>query len=70
MCQVVVVFKASMLNCRGQSAMGIYLHCAIYETYLVSWLCRDLCLIGGGGNLCGVMASQISMLDWRGINLP
>ena len=26
-------------------------HCAIYETYLVSWFSRDLCLIGGGGGI-------------------
>ena len=44
----VVIFKASMLNCRGgQSAMGI---CALY--YICNlcgvMFCRDLCLIGGG----------------------
>ena len=38
----------------GQSAMGIYALCYIYQTYLVSWFCRDLCSIEG----------------WGGINLP
>ena len=31
----VAVLKASMFNSRGQSAMGMYLHCTIYETYVV-----------------------------------
>ena len=58
----------------------VYVHCAIYETYLVWWFSRDLCSIGGGGggqsamgicalryiwNLFGVMVFQRSMLDWR-----
>ena len=27
------------------------MHCAIYETSVVYWFCRDLCLIGGGGGV-------------------
>ena len=53
----------------------------IYETYVVEWFSRDLCLIRGGDgvnlpwvyvhcaiyiwNLFGVMVFQRSMLDWR-----
>ena len=32
----------------GVNLPWVYVHCAIYETYLVSWFSRDLCLIGGG----------------------
>ena len=30
----VAVFKASMLNCKGQCTW-VYVHCAIYETYFM-----------------------------------
>ena len=47
----VKVFQRSMLNWRrgGVNLPWVYVHCAIYETYLVSWFSRDLCLIGEGG---------------------
>ena len=36
MCQVwLVAFKASMLDWRGVNLLWVYVHCAIYETYLV-----------------------------------
>ena len=47
----VVVFKASMLDCRGANLQWVYVHCAIYETYVVSQFCTDLCSIGGGGSM-------------------
>ena len=31
----VAVFKASMLDQRGVNLLWVYVHCAIYETYLV-----------------------------------
>ena len=31
----VVVFKASMLDCKQGNLAWVYVHCAIYETYLV-----------------------------------
>ena len=31
----VVVFKASMLNCKWSNVPWVCVHCAIYETYLV-----------------------------------
>ena len=43
----VVVLQASILNW-GVSLPWIFVHCAIYETYVVSWFCRDLSSIGGG----------------------
>ena len=48
----VMVFQRSMLDWRrgrGVNLPWVYVHCAIYETYLVWWFSRDLCLIGGGG---------------------
>ena len=48
----VVVFHRSMLNWkRGWKFIlpWVYVHCAIYETYLVQWFSTDLCSIGGGG---------------------
>ena len=32
---------------QGANLPWVYVHCAIYETYLVSWFCRDLCSFGG-----------------------
>ena len=43
----VAVCKASMLDW-GISLPWVFVHCAIYETYVVSWFCRDLSSIGGG----------------------
>ena len=41
-----------MLNWRrGVSLPWVYVHYAIYETSLVEWFSRDLCLIGGGGGV-------------------
>ena len=51
----------------------VYVHSAIYETYLVSWFSRHLCSIGGGGGvtLPCIMVFQRSMLNWRrGVCLP
>ena len=31
----VAVFKASMLDCKLVNLPWVYVHCAIYETYLV-----------------------------------
>ena len=39
----VAVFKASMLAWWGVNLTWVNVHCAIYETYLVSWFCSDLC---------------------------
>ena len=46
----VMVFQRSMLAWRrdGVNLPWVYVHCAIFETYLVSWFSRDLCSIGGG----------------------
>ena len=64
----------------GVNLPWVYVHCAVYETYVVYWFSRDLCSIGGEGwgqsamgicalcciwNLCGVLVVQRSMLDWR-----
>ena len=64
----------------GVNLPWIYVHCAMYETYLVQWFSRHLCSIGGGEwgqsamgicalcyiwNLFGVMVFQTSMLNWR-----
>ena len=46
-----MVFQRSMLNWRGVHLLLVYVHCAIYETSLVYWFSRDLCLIGGGGGV-------------------
>ena len=35
----------------GVNLPWVYVHCAIYETYFVSWLSRDLCSLGGGGGV-------------------
>ena len=46
-----MVFQWSMLDWRrgrGVNLSWVYVHCAIYETYLVWWFSRDLCSIGGG----------------------
>ena len=43
----VAVLQASILNW-GVSLPWVFVHCAIYETYVVSWFCRDLSSIGGG----------------------
>ena len=29
-------------------------HSAIYESYVVYWISRDLCSIGGGGSVCQI----------------
>ena len=29
--------------------LWVYVHSGIYETYVVQWFSRDLCLIGGKG---------------------
>ena len=37
----------------GVSLPWVYVHSAIYETYLVQWCCIDLLLIRGGcGSVC------------------
>ena len=41
-----MVLHTSRLNW-GFNLLRVCVHCAIYETHLVSWFCRDLCLIGG-----------------------
>ena len=49
-----MVFHRSMLNWRRGWRVNLpclYVHCAIYETYLVSWISTDLCSIGGGGRV-------------------
>ena len=33
----------------GVNLLWVYVHCAMYETYLVQWFPRDICLIGGVG---------------------
>ena len=35
----------------GVSLPWVYVHSAIYETYLVQWFSRDLWSIGGGGGV-------------------
>ena len=48
----VVLFKASMLNCRGAICNGyMFIVLYIYVTYLVYLFSRDLFLIGGGGGV-------------------
>ena len=44
----VMVFQTSMFDWRGVHLPWVYLHAALYETYLVKWYSRDLCSIGGG----------------------
>ena len=44
-------FQRSMLDLGGGGWVNlqlVYVHCTIYETYLVSWFSRHLCCIGGG----------------------
>ena len=51
----VMVFQTSMLNWRQGwvNLSWVYVHCAIYETYLVSCFSRHLCSIRGGvGSIC------------------
>ena len=47
----VVIFPKSMLNWRrgGINVPWLYVHSAIYKTYVVEWFFRDLCSIGGRG---------------------
>ena len=47
----------------GVSLSWIFVHCAIYETYLESWFCRDLCSIGGGQSTIGICALFSIYLD-------
>ena len=50
----VMVLQRSMLNWRRGVWVNlpwVYVHCAIYETSVVYWFSRDLCLIGGGGGV-------------------
>ena len=50
-----MVFQISMLDWIkgwGVNLPWVYVHCAIYETYLVSWFSKDLCSLGGGGSIC------------------
>ena len=54
----VVVFKASMHDCRGTICHGLYVHCAIYE---LIW-CNGFPEIY---ETYGVMVFQRSMLNWR-----
>ena len=35
----------------GVNLPWVYVHCTIYETYLVSLFSRNLCLIGGGSGV-------------------
>ena len=46
----VVVLHRSIVDWRrgGINLPWVDVHYAIYETYLVYWFSRDLCLIGGG----------------------
>ena len=50
-----MVFQTSILDWRrgGVNLTWVYVHCAIYETSVVLWFSRHLCLIGGGvGSIC------------------
>ena len=50
----IMVLQRSMLKWRRQDGVNlpwVYVHCTIYETYVVYWFSRDLCLIGGGGEV-------------------
>ena len=38
---------------QGISLPWVFVHCAIYETYVVAWFCRDLS-IGGGQSAIGI----------------
>ena len=66
---------------RGVHLPWVCVHCAIYETYLVSWFSTDLCSIAGGRwgqsaigicafcymwNLFGVVVLHGSMIFWGG----
>ena len=46
-----MVFQTSILDLRrgGVNLPLVYVHCAIYKTYLVSWFSRHLCSIWGVG---------------------
>ena len=77
----VVVFKASMLTCPGNGVnlTWVYVHCAIYEMYLVKGFSTDVWSIAGGvGSICHSYmcivlyrkliwchGSQTSLLVWR-----
>ena len=61
-----MIFQRSMLDWRrgGVNLPWVYVHCAIYETYLVSLFSRDLCLLGGValGSIChGYMCIMLYM---------
>ena len=58
----VAVLQASILNW-GVSLPWVFVHCAIYETYLVSWFCRDLCSIGGDQSAIGICALFCVYID-------
>ena len=50
-----MVLHRSMLDWRRGfrvSLPWVYVHPPICETCCVSWCCRDLCSIGGGGAVC------------------
>ena len=46
----------------------VYVYSAIYETYLVQWFSRDLCLIGGGG--ASPSATYEITLTWPYVHSP
>ena len=57
----------------GLDLAYVYVHCAIYETYLVYWFLRDICSIGGGrvGSIChGYICIVLYMkLIWMNVRM-
>ena len=51
----VAVLQASILD-GGVSLPWVFVHCAIYETYVVPLFCTDLSSIGGDQSAIGICA--------------
>ena len=58
----VAVLQASILNW-GVSLPWVFGHCAICETYVVSWFCTDLSSIGEGQSAIGICALFYIYID-------
>ena len=56
-CSDVVYYYGQLEEWCGVSLPWVYVHSAIYDTYLMQWCCIDLWLIRGG--VCGQSAMGI-----------